>query len=315
MESLSLEHRDEVWSVACSGDGLQMASGSWDGTLALWNAQTGARLSTLESGKLRIIFQAAFTPDGKQIAAATGSQDLGPAVRVWDTATANEVFTFRGKKLLLSVTYDPTGQYLLHEVYEGPTNTVRVQVRDAHTGKEVGVIGRHDQQIWGMTFSPDGRLLATASSDGTVRVWPWDPKHVGSEQPPRFILPARVGGYGNRLAFSSDSQHLATAGEEQTVKIWNAQTGEKEHGLAGHSGGVFALAFSPDGRWLASAGEDSTIRIWDAQTWKFLRKLRGHTGWINSLAFSRDSLRLASGSRDHTMKLWDTARWSESANR
>lgn len=133
---------------------------------------------------------------------------------------------------------------------------------------------------------------------------------VGSEQQPKFILPVRMGGYGNRVAFSLDSQHLATGGEDETVKIWSAQTGQEEHTLRAHTGDVFAVAFSPNGRWLASAGEDTTVRIWDADSWKLLHTLRGHTSWINSLTFSRDGLVLASGSRDHTVKIWDRAKWA-----
>ena len=310
MESLSLEHADEVWNVDYSPDGRVLASSTWGGTLRLWSAQTGAPLRTLSSGDARIIFQVAFNRDGTRIAAATVDRDWEATVKVWEAASGKPVCSWAEKSRFYCVTYDPTGRYL---VYEGLNHTV--QVREAETGKVAGIIGRHENQIWCMAFSPDHRLLATASSDSSVRVWTWDPEQMGTEQRPKFILPVRVGGYGNRIAFSPDSRHLATGGEERTVKIWSAQTGQAEHALSGHTGDVLALAFSPDGRWLASAGEDTTIRIWDAKSWTLPRKLRGHTGWINTLAFSRDSRWLASGSRDATVKLWKSAQWDRAANR
>ena len=218
--------------------------------------------------------------------------------------TGKDVLSTSAKGVFFFVTYDPTGRYL---VREGPEHTV--EVRNANTCQVVGIVGRHERQIWSMAFSPDGQRLATASNDGTVRVWDWDPAHLGADQQPKFKLPVHIGGYCNRVAFSSDGLRLATGGEAQTIKIWKANTGEEERALSGHTGDVFTLAFSPDGRWLASGGEDTTIRIWDAKSWELLRMLRGHTGVINTLAFSPDSRHLASGSRDHTMKIWDTARW------
>ncbi|MCW5550755.1 MAG: serine/threonine protein kinase [Verrucomicrobiae bacterium] len=310
MESQTLQHEDEVFSVAYSRDGLWMASGSWAGTLRLWSTQTGANLRLLPTGDLQSIIQLGFNPDGTRIAAATVGQDWDVAVKVWDVVSGPAELSLPVTNRFYCVTYDPTGRYLLHE---GPEHTV--QVRDAETGHLAGIIGRHEHQIWGIAFSLDGEVLATASNDGTVRLWTWEPEQLGVEQEPRFTLRVRVGGHGNRIAFSPDNQLLATGGEGQTVKIWNVNTGQEERTLSGHTGGVLALAFSPNSRWLASAGEDTTIRIWDAQSWQSLRKLRGHTGWINTLAFSRDSARLASGSRDATVRFWETARWDEAVSR
>jgi DNA-binding beta-propeller fold protein YncE len=206
------------------------------------------------------------------------------------------------------VTFDPTGCYLIRE---GPEHTV--QVRDAQTGKVVGVVGRHQGQVWGMAFSPGGRRLATASNDGTVRVWAWDPARLGQRQEPELKpLSVHVQGFGNRVAFSPDGRHLVTGGEGSTVKIWDAKTGEERRApLRGHTGDVYAVAFSPDGRWLATAGEDTTVRLWDAKSWELRRTLRGHTGIVGTLAFSRDSRSLASGSRDRTLKVWDATLWDD----
>ncbi len=321
LESITCEHDYEVWSVEFSPDGDYLASaGSYPTstslgnlTVRIWDARTCAPLRTLNfPPSVWNNFHVAFSPDGKRLAAAAATRDGEAIVNVWKTATGREdIDEIRERGgIYLFVTFDPTGRYL---VREGPEHTV--QVRDAETGKVVGVVGRHAMQIWGMAFSPDGQRLATASNDGTVRVWAWDPTHFASEQQPELTLDVHVDGYGNRVAFSPDSRRLATGGDGYTVDIWDAKTGELQHTLSGHTGDVFAVAFSPDGRWLASAGEDTTVRIWDTASWKLRRTLRGHTGLVMSLAFSPDSQRLASGSRDHTMKVWNTTRWENEPDR
>jgi WD40 repeat protein len=307
-ERLTLAHDSEVWSVEFSLNGHYLASAMWTGQVQLWDARSGVFLRALAHAEdIRNTFRVTFSPASDRVAAAAFSRNGLAAVNVWETATGRAAGPgIREEGMGFFVTFDPTGHYLIRE---GTNFTV--QVRNVQTGAIVGVLGRHDRQIWGMAFSPDGKQLATASSDGTVRVWAWDPAHLDAPQEPMLTLPVHLGGYGNRVAFSADSLRLVTGGDRHAVKIWDAHSGELLETLYGHTGDVFALAFSRDGRWLATAGEDTTVRIWDATSWQLRRTLRGHTGLVRTLAFSPDSQRLASGSHDHTLKIWDTADWGD----
>jgi eukaryotic-like serine/threonine-protein kinase len=311
---VSRTHDSEVWSMAFSSDGRYLASGGWGGTVQLWDAQTVTLLRTFPlPPNVLNVFRVAFSPDGKRLAAAWQSRNREAVVHIWETATGQEVPEpiRETRSMPFCATFDPKGRYVIRE---GPEYTV--QVRDAKTGVVAGIVGRHARQIWCMEFSPDRQRLVTASNDGTVRLWAWDPECLGREPQQELEFDVRVDGYSNRVAFSPDGLRLATGGEGHTVKIWDAKTGPPElKTLNGHTGDVFAVAFSPDGRWLATAGEDTTIRIWDTKSWKLRHTMRGHTGFVMSLAFSPDSERLASGSRDHTMKVWDTARWEEVPDR
>ena len=141
-----------------------------------------------------------------------------------------------------------------------------------------------------MAFSPDGKRLASASQDETVKVWD---AATGQET---LTLKGHTSGVMS-VAFSPDGKRLASASMDGTVKVWDAATGQETLTLKGHTGPVTSVAFSPDGKRLASASADKTVKVWDAATGQETLTLKGHTGGVTSVAFSPDGQRLASASR------------------
>jgi WD40 repeat protein len=157
-----------------------------------------------------------------------------------------------------------------HITFKVPPGTVlikREHITFAAPGRMAPIQGghityqEHTGTVLRVAFSPDGRRLALASDDRTVKVWD---AVTGQEILNLQGHPDKVAS----VAFSPDGRRLASASEDGTVKVWDAATGQETLTLQGHTGPVTSVAFSPDGRWLAAGGRDGTkgiLRLWDAR--------------------------------------------------
>jgi WD40 repeat protein len=172
-----------------------------------------------------------------------------------------------------------------------------VIIRERATGKIVNIL-RHPQGVTNLSFSNDGKSIATTSYDGMVRLWNADD---GS------LIKTFKGNTKTTwtVAFSPDGKTIAGAGEDAVIIIWDISSGNIIHTLKGHRLNVWAVKFSPDGAKLASGSFDNNIHIWDPASGKLVRIISGHSEGVIDLSFSHSGQRLASTSDDKTIKLWN----------
>ncbi|MGL6338588.1 MAG: AAA-like domain-containing protein, partial [Waterburya sp.] len=160
---------------------------------------------------------------------------------------------------------------------------------------EKNTFSGHQDVVNSVSYSPDGKLIASASSDNTVKIWQADGK-----------LLSTLKGHQDSVidvAFSPQGKILASTGEDNTIKLWSSQ-GILQKTISGHQGSVYQVNFSPQGDILASGSEDKTIRLWNTSNGKLRQVLVGHQSEILAINFSRDGKFIASGDRNGQLKLW-----------
>jgi WD40 repeat protein len=280
-------------------DGDLIATGEANGDVSLWRSCDGQRVAIYQ-GHTNWTRALSFSADGRIL--ASSSED--GTVRFWEIATGNQVailgphtHTLRGMK------FTKDGQRV---TICGDDGLIRIynldRVLSAGSILDVDsyclqVLRGHTNWVFSIAYSPNERRMASASADGTVRIWDLATGEC------ELIL--RHEHWVIRTIFSPDGRFLVVSGMSGTIYVWDTISGQLVRTLDGHSDWVWSIDTSTDGKTLISAGEDRTIRVWNLSTGLCTTVFRAHQDRIWSISLAPDDRHLVSGSEDRTISIWD----------
>jgi len=281
-------HTEPVFALAFDPAAAMLASGSLDGTVVLWNPETGERIGAPLEGH-KVVQTLAFSPDGTVL--ASGGDKF---VILWDPRSGEQL----GESIELDhstfgLAFSPDDRTLA--VGSGST----VWLIDTASAKLIKRPLDTHSEVWDIAFAPDGKTLASSGADGTVRRW-----DISSSKP--IGLPLQGGGsIMSKVTFSPDGRTLAAGDASGRVRLWDMSTGRLIGKPLAAGGGITGLEFSSDGSLLATGGGDGGVRVWDVHSRVAIGgHLQGQQGPTDALAFSPDGRMLASGSDSGNVVIW-----------
>ena len=296
------------------------APGTNPSEIRVYELATGREKLTLRTS-MRFISSLAFSPDGRhiilgdggvfQLDSKPGEQGLVEVFDVSQRASGCGPCVARAGMSWTRFTAWPSVRTACSSSREPGMDTAK-RVRDATTGRETLSLQGPVGKILRLTFSPDGRWIATVHEQGGV--WLWDgatgeQKRLLMQMPDPIPIP-----WSLILAFSPDGRRIALTKFGQPVQVYDVATGQRQVTFSVHQ--AQGLAFSPDGERIAVADGGETVPIFDAATGRKTQTLTGHKKPVCGVAFSADGKRLASGDWDGTVKVWDlTTRRAEHSSR
>ena len=280
--------------LSFSPDGKWLASSGYHEIL-LWDVASGQLWKRIPQVAQRI-FAVDFTPDGTQLAVASGTPGRAGETQLFDTSTGvlqRTYVTTRGP--LFTVRFSPDGKRL---ATAGKDRVIRIcRVAD---GKLLQRMPDHHKQVLDLAWSPDGSQLASASHDKNAKIF----DSRGGQQIATYHKSAEsdFAGLIYGIAFAPDGQRVVSCGNDHRIRVWQAKDAKLLRRIDTHQGTVFRVVTTTNGQ-LFSCSADQTVRVHALDTGELLRTYSDHSEWVYSVAVHSASNTFASGSFDGEIRI------------
>ncbi len=285
-QPIVLRHGGSVQTVKFSPVNASLfASAGDNNTIKLWDLRNDT-VTTLR-GHAGQINSVAFSPNGQLL--ASGGDDW--TFKLWNIRLQQHISTLehitdRSRSQVKDIIFSPDGQLLA-------TAGQHVKLWEVSTQTEIATL-QHEEYVWAVAFSPNGRLLAAGDNKGIVKVW-----NVQTRQVITQLAGDTKAVYA--VTFSSDGRTLATAGYQGKITLWTVSNWAPL-GTLQNNGTAYALDFSIDGKALASTGHGA-VTLWSVESGEEITSLTGHSAWVFGAAFSPDGKTLASSGDDGIIRV------------
>lgn len=282
-------HKGAVMCLDFNPNGKQLASGSVDKSVMIWNLAPKSRAYRFV-GHSDTVTAVQFCPFGKLVASCSKDR----TVRLWTPSMKGESTVFRAHSApVRSVSFSHDALRLVTASDDRSVKVWSVQRRCF-----LYSLNQHTNWVHCARFSPDGRLVVSCGDDRSVRLWDANTKLC--------INVFTCSGPVTSVDFNLSGTCIAASGSDSTLQIWDIRTNKLLQHYQVHSAEIHSFSFHPSNNFLVSASADSTAKILDLLEGRLIYTLHGHKGGVLSVAFSRSGEMFASGGTDSQVLLWRT---------